>query len=266
MGEMETYMTLSNASLKMKNIYLKIYSNLLKKYFEEDRDSIAFNDSTLEFQNIFMLMHNKFSELILKYNNIINEKNPNSSGENVFQTKNLYDTEKNINDYIALNFELNNIHKDLLSITNEINKKITKNENTISIIKHELSLSSRLFNTMDKYGLMDKRAGQEENNNLIQKLREMDKRGGQEENNNEMNKYGLMDKRASQEENNNLMEEKLQERQNHKSNYFKNKRNEMNENKYNTRSFSRKNKLRPRNSIEEDLMHDNDIKEDELRM
>merc|ERR1711957_913339 len=110
--------------------------------------------------------------------------------------------------------------KDLLSITNEINKKITKNENTISIIKHELSLSSRLFNTMDKYGLTDRRAGQEENNNLIQKLQEMDKRGGQEENNNSINKYGLMDKRAGQEENNNSMEN-LEERKNYKFNDFR---------------------------------------------
>merc|ERR1712032_1684411 len=151
-AQLETYINFSNASLKLKNIYLKIYSNLLQKYFEEDKDSIAFNNSTFEFQNIFILMSYKFNELIVKYNNMINEKGIINNGN--IQTKFLYDTQKNINDYISMNFELTNIQKDLLLIVSEIKQKINKNENTINLIKLELAKNRKINNTLNKYGLM----------------------------------------------------------------------------------------------------------------
>jgi len=156
----ESYIMLWNRSIKIKSIYLKIFFNLKKKKFsllnpEEtlEKNNIYKNN---DFQNIIIQMSYKFKSLISKFSKQTSDNKIVFLPNNVYDTNQILESEKTLNDYINLNEDILRVTSEIFDISGKIQNGIDKNFNIVKLIKIELSKNYHYKNIIESLGLLDK--------------------------------------------------------------------------------------------------------------
>jgi len=158
---LKKYIFLWNKSIRIKNIYLKIFSILTKSNIDflnsgnYKKDLISNNDSSADLQNIIIQMDQKFKNMIAKYSNKLEQNKILFSPNKVYDSNSILKYEKTLNDYISLNQDLFSITSEIFNISDSIKSDIFHNRNFIKAIKIEFSKNLKYKNILTKLGLFD---------------------------------------------------------------------------------------------------------------
>lgn len=154
---LENYILLWNKSKQIKNIYIKIFSIVMKRnLFDDNYDSIYSSDNANDFQNIIFQMNLKFKGLINNFYRKIEKNKLQLLLNEPYDSQSIYHKETIIIDYINLNQDIYAAISEMLVISEKIKHEIIKNSKLVQMIKEDLIKDSNLNALLSKSGLLDR--------------------------------------------------------------------------------------------------------------